>query len=119
MTTVLEKHIADEDRKKQDQLKQWRFEKAKEFFPDLKKTPYVERPFSCNLPWWVGLGHKEHFFHGDEFGIMTSLWVCLRCGLVSFRLGGGEFEVWNIKQGYTNPNNYCGLAPSTKVENDG
>ncbi len=101
----LEKSILDKQREEMEEADKIRLKLAKEMFPDLQNNPYVKIPIRCKLPWWLGFGHKEHFFHGDKYGVLTSLWVCLRCGLVAFRLGGGEFEDWwDIKQGYTDPN---------------
>ena len=103
--TELERKIRDEEQKVRARAQKIRLEMAKETFPDLQSNPYVKIPIQCKLPWWLGFGHKEHHFHDDKYGIVTSLCVCLRCGLVIFRLGGGELEDWwDIKQGYTDPN---------------
>lgn len=109
--TLLEKTTEVNRRNKQLKRDQWYVNKAKKSFPDLKSDPYVDTPLKCKLPWWIGFGHKEYFFHGDEYGVLTSMYVCLRCGLVAFRFGGGEFEhQWDEKAGYTNPNNPQSLA---------
>lgn len=102
--TELERKVREEEQKVEEKIKKIRLEMAKEMFPDLQNNPYVEIPIRCKLPWWLGFGHKRHFYHHDKYGIVTSLWVCLRCGLTAFRVGGGELgDWWDIKQGYTNP----------------
>ncbi len=97
----LEKSILDKQRGEMEEANKIRLKLAKEMFPDLQNKPHVKIPIRCKLPW----GHKRHFFHGDKYGVLTSLWVCLRCGLVAFRLGGGELgDWWDARAGYTDPN---------------